>query len=344
MNADPALDALLLPFANGLLPMPADGDALFFGAREGAGLQPWRMRAVRCVQGFKPLFDALQRGGFDVRADADGHERAGCVLSLPPRQREAARAALARAVDACAAGGVVVVAVPNNEGAKSAEADAKRLCGSVAGVLSKYHCRVFWVRPDADTLDAALLAQWRMLDAPRELPGGWTSAPGVFAWDRIDSASALLAGHFPGELAGDIADLGAGWGYLSRQLLARCAGVRSLALFEADHVALHCARINLAGAPIPVTFHWHDVAQGVPGRFDAVVCNPPFHAHDRRDRPGLGQRFIEVAATALKPGGRLWLVANRHLPYEAVLADGFAQVRVHAQRDGFKVVEAVRAR
>jgi len=36
----------------------------------------------------------------------------------------------------------------------------------------------------------------------------------------------------------------------------------------------------------------------------------------------------------------LWLVANRHLPYEAVLDQGFGQVRTVAQEHGFKIVEA----
>ena len=89
-------------------------------------------------------------------------------------------------------------------------------------------------------------------------------------------------------------------------------------------------------------FHWHDVAAGLPRACDFVVANPPFHAHDRLDRPELGQRFIEVAAEALLPGGRLYLVANRHLPYEAALARVFDAVRVLAQADGYKAIEARR--
>ena len=54
--------------------------------------------------------------------------------------------------------------------------------------------------------------------------------------------------------------------------------------------------------------------------------------------------FIAAAAEALKPGGVLWLVANRQLPYEEALGANFASVRIAAQRDGFKVVEAVKGR
>ena len=53
---------------------------------------------------------------------------------------------------------------------------------------------------------------------------------------------------------------------------------------------------------------------------------------------------LEEGARGMVPGGRLWLVANRQLPYEEVLDARFASVRIVAQRDGFKVVEAVKAR
>ena len=72
------------------------------------------------------------------------------------------------------------------------------------------------------------------------------------------------------------------------------------------------------------------------------MTNPPFHAQTRAGRPDIGRAFLSSAADALQPGGRLWVVANRHLPYEDVLASRFATVRKIAQADGFKVLEAVR--
>ena len=81
----------------------------------------------------------------------------------------------------------------------------------------------------------------------------------------------------------------------------------------------------------------------MPEQYDFIVSNPPFHAQSRADRPDIGRRFIAAAAEALKPGGRLWLVANRHLPYEAVLDARFGKARIVTQRDGFKVIEAIKA-
>ena len=240
----------------------------------------------------------------------------------------------------------MVVSVSNDEGAKTREADLRQLAGSVS-VLSKHHCRVFWTAPGA-AIDTALQAQWAGGDVARriaspDLPGGgFQTRPGVFAWDRVDPASAMLAAALPNDLHGRVADFGAGWGYLALQVLARCPNVTSMDLYEADARALVLADANLADTKVPVHFHWQDVAAGIEERFDAIVCNPPFHALGRGDRPDLGRAFIAAAAAALDPGGSLWLVANRHLPYEEALGSGFGQVRTVAQQGGFKIIEAVK--
>ncbi len=347
-HRDQALDALLHPFSDGPLRWPQAGNVLFLRAREGAALHALRASGLSCTQPFKPEADRLQRIGAElVDEDALPAAKFTLVLVLPPRQREEARALLAKACAAVAPGGIVIASVANDEGAKSREADLKQLAGSVT-TISKHHCRVFWTRPDA-AFDPALLAQWAKADAPRtqnssDVPdGAFRTRPGVFAWDRVDAASKMLADALPNDLRGQVADFGAGWGYLSMQVLARCPQVTSLDLFEADARALALADENLADAHKPVHCHWHDVAAGVTERFDAIVCNPPFHALGRGDRPDIGRAFIAAAANALKLGGRLWLVANRHLPYEQTLGDGFAQVRTLAQNGGFKIVEATKA-
>ena len=345
-SRDIALDALFHPFSEGLLQWPA-GEVLFLRAREGAALHAIRSGALAATQPFKPEADRLQRIGVTL-LDEDALPAAACplVLLLPPRQREEARALLAKACAAVAPGGTVAIAASNDEGGKTREAELKQLAGSV-GTLSKFHCRVAWARPQA--LDAALAGQWRAGDRPRtvssaQVPGGgFRSRPGVFAWDRVDAASRLLADMLPVDLQGRVADLGAGWGYLSMQVLARCPKVTSLDLYEADARALALAGENLADASVPVSRHWHDVAAGVAERFDAIVCNPPFHALGRGDRPDIGRAFIAAAAQALKPRGSLWLVANRHLPYEDALGSGFAATTTLKQEGGFKIVHAVKA-
>jgi 16S rRNA (guanine1207-N2)-methyltransferase len=338
-----ALDALFVPFAGGELSLPADGRALFLRARAGVRLRELARPGWLCEQSFLPFADELARCGLRVGEAAEG-ETFPLVLLLPPRQRDEARALFARALDHLAPGGTLVASMAKAEGAKSGEADLARLAGTT-GSLSKHHCRVFWATPEADAIDRALQDEWRALDAPRETADGWWSRPGLFAWDRVDRASALLAAHFPEDLDGRVADLGAGYGYLATQLIARCPGITALDLYEAEARALEPARRNVANAlraacrELPVSVHGHDVTRGLPQHYDAIVSNPPFHL-GRADLPELGRAFIASAADALTAQGRLLIVANRHLPYEALLAARFADVRALAVQDGFKVIEA----
>lgn len=342
---DPALDALTYAFSSGSLSV-SPVSVLFLRARQELGARGVGLPKFTGEQSFRPAFDALRRAGLNAEAQLDAGDIAPLVLLLPPRQKDEARALLAQAVSRCAPGGRVVASVANDEGAKSIEKDLARLTG-LGGSLTKFHCRVFWSPPLDGSHDAALLAEWQQLDRVRPILGGrFQSRPGVFAWDRIDPASQLLVDALPANLRGSAADLGAGWGFLADALLARCAGITSLDLYEAEKRALDLAEVNLAphAARVPLGFHWHDVATGLPRKYDVIVSNPPFHALGRGERPDIGRRFIEVAAASLNRHGQLWLVANRHLPYEAVLEARFEQVRVAAEGAGFKVIAATGAR
>lgn len=338
---DAPLETLLLPFAHGLLQWPAAG-TLFLRARYAAPLSAHAIPNLLCEQTFKPHADTLQRAGF--RVVNTNTEQHALILLLPPRQRDEARALMARAMTAVRPGGRIIAAMSNDEGARSGETDLAQLAGPVESLV-KNKCRVFWTPPLAGTTNPALLQDWLGLDAPRPVADGrFMSRPGLFAWDRIDVASALLADHLPADLAGHAADLGAGFGYLSAALLSRAAGIRSLHLYEAEKRALDLAQHNLAAwsQRVALEYRWHDVTTGLPHSYDVIVMNPPFHSGSRIERPDIGRRFISVAAAALAPGGRLWLVANRHLPYESVLDAEFGTVRTLTQQHGFKVIEAVK--
>jgi 16S rRNA (guanine1207-N2)-methyltransferase len=64
-------------------------------------------------------------------------------------------------------------------------------------------------------------------------------------------------------LKGRVADLGAGWGYLSGEILAEQEGIAHLDLIEADHDMLEAARANVDDPR--AAFHWADVTRFDPG-------------------------------------------------------------------------------
>ena len=165
------------------------------------------------------------------------------------------------------------------------------------------------------------------------------SQPGLFNWDHIDAGSQLLMHHLP-PLSGRGADLGCGLGILTRAI-RRNNPAANITLIDIDSRALELARRNVSGDGI--TTLWTDVrtARDLPTGLDFVVSNPPFHDAGEEDKT-LAQAFIMQAARMLKPGGVLWLTANRHLPYEATLKELYGSVNQIAQAHGYKVYAATK--
>ena len=292
-------------------------------------------RDIDAEQSFRTEYLRLKRASWSVVPRLEGGPyQLGHILLTKHKEENFAN--IARGWALLAPGGTLVCAGTNTDGAASLEKHVAKAFG-LEGSLSKFHCRIFWLkRSERRPPD-----YWRDLASLRPVGDGtWVSQPGIFSWDRIDDGSALLAQCLPDDLSGPVADFGCGWGYLSREVLARSRGVTKIDLIDSEHRALEAARVNLADPR--ATFHWLDLAvETAPATYDAVVCNPPFHA-GRAAEPALGQGIIAAAARALRLGGRLYVVANRGLPYEPLLKANFATFETLADNNKFRVTRAVR--
>lgn len=320
-------DRLSFALASGGLSLPGDGRIALFGAPGDAALDGLDPTRVEVIQTFFPDHTAWQQRGIAVQTEPEGPYAA--VIVTLPRARDLAEDRIARA-SALAPGGLVVVNGAKTDGV---EALAKALRGRVTllGQVSKAHGKCLWFEGGAD------LADWR--HDPARLPSGDLTAPGIFSADGPDPASQALAKALPSTLKGRFADLGAGWGWLSRQILAREA-ITELHLVEAEKAALDCARENVNDTR--AQFHWADATDWTPASaLDGVIMNPPFHQGRKAD-PDIGRAFITSAARILAPHGRLWLVANRHLPYEATLAESFRETTEIGGDNRFKILQAAR--
>ena len=283
---------------------------------------------ARLVQPFRPDHDFFIGAGRVVSPEPQGAAEA-VVLCLPRAKREA-QSLLARATEM--AREWVVVDGQKGDGIDSF-LKAVRQRVEIAGVVSKAHGKLFWFRAPG----AEVFADWAA--GPALTEGGFWTAPGVFSADGIDEGSAQLAEVLPDELGARVADLGAGWGFLTAHVLVR-NDVEICHVVEAHHMALQCAEHNVTDPR--AVFHWADVLDWTaPDPLDGVVMNPPFHKGKAGD-PGLGQAFIARAARMLKPSGRLWMVANRHLPYEETVASLFANVIDLGGDTRFKLICAER--
>lgn len=304
---------------------------LFIGANAADDLSPLDPARLTVLQGHFPDHQALSARGIDVRTAAEGAFDAAIVRL--PRAKAAARARLAQAAAHLPPGAPIWVDGQKTDGVDSLLRELRDLA-PVDDVISKAHGKIFRLT----RTEAGLPAGWTA--RATEVAPGFVTLPGVFSADGVDAGSRLLAQHLPPKMPTRVVDLGAGWGWLSAQILAR-PGVAELHLVEADHAALESARRNVTDPR--VRFHWADARDfALREPVNGVVMNPPFHEGRQAD-PRLGAAFIATAARLLTGAGRLWMVANRHLPYESVLTQHFGQVHEIAGDSRFKVIEATAA-
>ena len=287
-------------------------------------------------------FSPLAPGALALELAAAGSLASMAMRAAPgTAERQYDLAAMLRAL---AAGAPFTVLAPRDMGGARLGRELTEL-GCIVEESAKAHHRICrGIRPAALNDEALQTAIEN--GAPRRLDGlGLWSQPGIFSWDRIDPGTTLLLETLPRGLAGRPslkgrgADFGCGIGLLAHAVLTMPA-ITQLDLVDVDRRAIEAARRNVDDPRVRLS--WADVrsATGLES-LDFVVMNPPFHEAGSEDK-SLGQAFIRRAAEALRKGGQLWLVANRHLPYEAVLAPLFRRVTPHLDAQGFKVLEAVK--
>ncbi len=309
---------------------PPSGPVLVMRARGDAEFAA--LGNVTCVQGFKPDHDRLAARGLIVTVEPEGQFDAALIQIV--KSRAATFSAIAEAMGHLAPGALVMVDGQKEEGVE-AIVKQLRLIFEVEGVMSKAHGKLAWFRRP-DVLPQQVL-DWIM--APEPTQHGYLTVQGGFSVDGPDRGSEILVALLP-ELTGRVADWGAGWGYISGEVLDEQAGIESLDLIEADHDMLACAEMNVDDPR--ASFHWADATRFTSDApYDAILCNPPFHV-GRRSDPGLGRAFIASAAKNLASKGRFFMVANRHLPYEDTLKACFATGRMLGELEGYKIYEAAK--
>ncbi len=316
---------LQLAAESGAIDLP-EGTFGWLNANSGStlGIDDHRLHAT---QSFFPDHARLEARGISVSPFLQ--RQVDHAVIQAHRSKAASFNLIAQTLEHTSPGALISVDGDKTDGIESILKELKRRFGGVES-YSKAHGKLVWFKHPDVMPD---ISDW--IDVTYLYPNGWVTRAGVFSADGPDQGSKALASALP-VLTGKVADLGAGWGYLSGEAL-KSETITELHGFEADFHATECAKHNVRDAR--AQFHWSDVLSLEENGFDVVISNPPFHTTRKPDTT-LGSAFIHKAADMLKPKGALWMVANRNLPYEATLAARFRRFDVISQSGGFKVISA----
>ncbi len=165
------------------------------------------------------------------------------------------------------------------------------------------------------------------------------SYPGVFAHGRLDAGSALLLEALAGlPLSGKVLDFACGAGVIGCFIAARYEQ-SNVTFLDTSALALMACGETLSDNHLQGTLLASDGLSGAAHDFDVIVTNPPIHAGVRTNNR-LGQQLLSGVYEHLRPGGRLIMVANIHLPYEKGLRQQFSRYHEIMSNTRYKVISA----
>ena len=158
---------------------------------------------------------------------------------------------------------------------------------------------------------------------------------GVFSKQHVDPGSELLCRALPDDLAGDVLDMGCGWGAMTVMTLARFPHVR-VTMADVNERALALAVSNVEKNRMQAKAVLSDGFERVEGVFDAVITNPPIRAGKT-----VIYRMFEDAKTRLRPGGSLYLVIRKQQGAPSALKflkELYAQAEVIEREGGYWII------
>ncbi|MDQ0746517.1 23S rRNA (guanine1835-N2)-methyltransferase [Streptomyces africanus] len=223
----------------------------------------------------------------------------------------------------------------------------ERILGPTRTSLAEKKARLIFCTPDAALEPPA--SPWPYVYT---LPDGIGPASGrtvvnhagVFCAERLDIGTRFFLEHLPS--GGDgrrVVDLGCGNGVVGTAVALADPAAEVLFVDESfQAVASAEATYKANGVPGHAEFRVGDGLAGVPsGSVDLVLNNPPFHSH-QATTDATAWRMFTGARRALRPGGELWVIGNRHLGYHVKLRKLFGNSRLVASDPKFVVLKAVK--
>ncbi len=231
--------------------------------------------------------------------------------------------------------GQIYLVGENRSGIKSIAKMLKNK-GDVVKLDSARHCTLISYSPNANNqtfcgLDKLSVNTYTLNNVEWKC----SSFPGVFSDGKLDEGTALLLSSLNFPSKGKSLDFACGAGVISAYLMQQ-APQHQMDLSDVSAVALLASAHTLHHNGLKAKVIASNGLKHIKSKYTSIVTNPPFHTGVHTDY-NVVTAFIKDAITTLAKDGKLFLVANRFLPYLEQLQQHFKHVDISTQNTRFSV-------
>ncbi len=216
----------------------------------------------------------------------------------------------------------------------------EKYIGDTKTSLAKKKSRLIFSTPSHDAVFSVPdPITWPVPDTPFTISNG----ANVFSRSSLDIGARFFMQHLPQGDFENIIDLGCGNGIIG--LMAATSHPKAdITFVDESFLAVESARNNVATNIKEHKGNIHFLANNClynypPHSADLVLCNPPFHQQQALTDHIAWQMFKD-AHRALRWGGELYIVGNRHLDYHVKLDRLFNNHEVVASNAKFVIMKA----
>lgn len=218
---------------------------------------------------------------------------------------------------------------------------------SVEASLAHQKSRVLRARNPLVETACQALSQWPKREQHDDVDLIVCAEGGAFAGTSIDIGTYdLLAvlDRVSGKQGMRIIDFGCGTGVLAAQI-AKLRPSATVIASDQSAAAVESAKATMEanGLSERVRVVRDDGLASQPhASADLILFNPPFHS-GAAVHAGTSLRLFAEAGRVLKPGGELWVVANRHLSYKPALRNLVGETKQVRRTPKFIVTKTIKA-
>lgn len=271
---------------------------------------------------------------------------ADTIVVFLPKSRAEFLLRLSLALWLARQGGHLILVGEKKEGIAGAVRQLREQLPQSEKVDSARHCQVWQARitTPQEKFRLSDWMQWHRVEH-EGVSLQVASLPGIFSSGELDAGTAMLLGTLAREplASGRVLDFACGAGTIGawwQEFQSRHSWpVDTVDGADVQSQAITCARATYDRAGAQGTIMASDGLPAVEGQYQSVVTNPPFHTGILTDT-SVTERFIQGVSRHLVKGGELRLVANRFLPYQALIKRHVGDTKVLAEDNRFVVWSA----